>query len=251
MTGPASVADLSQASTLWHDTLDSTNDEARRLISAGQASPVWLATQEQTAGKGRAGRRWESARGNLFATFLFPLSGELKDASKLPFAMGVGAVLALAGLGLAPAVELKWPNDLRAGRAKLGGILVETMEQSGVSWAICGIGINVATAPEAPDQATTCLAALGAPPGLDAQMMLERLRPACAAAISQADGDFPRLLETWRDHAEGLGQTVRARPGGELVEGVFEGLEPSGALRLRLANGTLRVVHAGDVNLVE
>jgi len=243
--------DLTLAATFWHDTLDSTNLEARRRISDGQSAALWLATAEQTAGKGRAGRSWVSPRGNLFATLLFPLGGDLKDAARLPFAMGVAGVEALSGLGLSPGVQLKWPNDLRAGRQKLGGILVETVEQSSVNWAICGIGINVASAPDGLDQKTTSLAALGAPPGLDAQMMLERLRPATARAIALACEDFDRLLARWRMHAEGLGERVRAQPGGQVVEGVFEGLEPTGALRLRLANGTVTVIHAGDVNLVE
>jgi BirA family transcriptional regulator, biotin operon repressor / biotin---[acetyl-CoA-carboxylase] ligase len=243
--------DLTLAATFWHDTLDSTNLEARRRIADGQASPVWLATAEQTAGKGRAGRNWVSKRGNLFATLLFPLDGDLKDAARLPFAMGVAAAEALSGLGLSPHVQLKWPNDLRAGRRKLGGILVETVEQSGVNWAICGIGINVVSAPGGLDQETTSLAALGAPPGLDAQMMLERLKPATARAISMASENFDALLARWRTHAEGIGERVRTQPGGQVVEGVFEGLEPTGALRLRLANGAVTVIHAGDVNLVE
>ncbi len=243
--------DLTLAATYWHDTLDSTNLEARRRIAGGQSAALWLATAEQIAGKGRAGRNWVSPRGNLFATLLFPLDGDLKDAARLPFAMGVAAVDTLAGLGLSPEVQLKWPNDLRAGRRKLGGILVETVEQSGVNWAICGIGINVANAPDGLDQETTSLAALGAPPGLDAQMLLERLKPATARAIALASENFAALLEHWRTHAEGVGERVRAQPGGQVVEGVFEGLEPTGALRLRLANGTVTVIHAGDVNLVE
>src|SRR6185436_12456622 len=95
--------------------------------------PVLLLAHEQTAGRGRRGRRWHSAPG---AGLTFSLSARLERLAGLPLVAGVATARALRALGAA-AVELKWPNDLVADGAKLGGILVQT--RGGL--AVIGIGI--------------------------------------------------------------------------------------------------------------
>jgi BirA family biotin operon repressor/biotin-[acetyl-CoA-carboxylase] ligase len=112
------------------------------LLAEPAARPVLLAAEEQTAGRGRHGRRWRSARGKG-ATF--SILRRMRCAPRalvgLSVAVGVAAAQALRGLG-ARGVTLKWPNDLMARRRKLGGILIET-RQSGTSViAVVGIGIN-------------------------------------------------------------------------------------------------------------
>ena len=116
-------------------------------------------------------------------------------ASRLPFAMAVAAGRALSSLDLDPPLAFKWPNDLRADRAKLGGILVETLQASGIFWAVCGIGLNVAAAPQVTEQRTTCLHALGAPIGLDAQTVLEGLHASVAQTVFLAVTDFEAVLD--------------------------------------------------------
>jgi BirA family biotin operon repressor/biotin-[acetyl-CoA-carboxylase] ligase len=140
------------------------------------------------------------------------------------------------------AIAIKWPNDLLAGHAKLAGILLER-EQDAV---VIGVGVNLAHHPDDLDRAATDLAHLtGTAP--DPRIFLEALAE-----------NFSRWLDRWR--TEGL-RPVRARwldaahPVGTALataagEGLFEGLDKDGALRLRLADGTTRVIHAGDVFLI-
>lgn len=105
--------------------------------------PVLLAAELQTAGRGRHGRRWRSARG-AGATFSIrrQMRCEQRKLAGLSVAVGVSSARALRALG-ARGVTLKWPNDLMAKRRKLGGILIETRSSAaGTSVAIVGIGIN-------------------------------------------------------------------------------------------------------------
>ncbi len=117
----------------------STNTLLRDDRSAG---PMLLAAELQTAGRGRHGRRWRSARG-AGATFSIRrlMRCEQRALAGLSVAVGIAAARALRRLG-ARGIALKWPNDLMVNRGKLGGILIETRPAAGGSVAIVGIGIN-------------------------------------------------------------------------------------------------------------
>jgi BirA family biotin operon repressor/biotin-[acetyl-CoA-carboxylase] ligase len=113
------------------------------VLRAGDgAHPVLLAAEEQTAGRGRHGRRWRSARG-AGATFSIRRHMACKQRllAGLSVAVGISSARALRGLG-ARGVSLKWPNDLMVRRRKLGGILIETRPSADGSVVIVGIGIN-------------------------------------------------------------------------------------------------------------
>src|SRR5882762_3924962 len=111
------------------------------LLAEGKPD-VLLAAQVQTAGRGRRGRRWYSARG---AGVTFSLSAVIRRPARelagLSLVAGVAAARALRALGVAQAA-LKWPNDLVVDGAKLGGILVDTRSQEHVTHAVIGIGLN-------------------------------------------------------------------------------------------------------------
>jgi BirA family biotin operon repressor/biotin-[acetyl-CoA-carboxylase] ligase len=108
-------------------------------------APVLLAAEVQTAGRGRHGRRWRSARG-AGATFSIRrhMACEQRRLAGLSVAVGTSSARALRGLG-ARGVSVKWPNDLMIRRRKLGGILIETLPSKGGSVVIVGIGINCRT----------------------------------------------------------------------------------------------------------
>jgi BirA family transcriptional regulator, biotin operon repressor / biotin---[acetyl-CoA-carboxylase] ligase len=169
-------------------------------------------------------------------------------APTLALVAGLAAAqaLALELAGPSSRVQLKWPNDLMIGGAKLGGILLE--RQGDV--VIVGIGINLVCAPELPDRPTTCLAALGCSTGRDA--LAERLAGAWDTALQRwHGGDWPALRAAWLENAHPSGTMLSVRCGmEESLTGSFAGLAEDGAALLRLADGSTRVIHAGEVELV-
>ena len=230
------------------DEVDSTNAEARRRAEAGAAGPVWITAARQTAGRGRRGREWETGEGNLAATLLFTTAKPPAEAAQVSFVAALAVADLMAAYVPASLVTLKWPNDPLIAGKKASGILVESGATSGGLWIALGIGINLASAPVAPERPATTLAAhMLAPPPKPLEA-LSQLAEAFERWRSLWDSaGFPAIADAWTARAHGLGQPCTARLGSETVEGVAEGLDPDGALRLRLADGRLRRITAGDV----
>jgi BirA family biotin operon repressor/biotin-[acetyl-CoA-carboxylase] ligase len=231
-----------------YDEIDSTNLEARRRVDAGETGPLWITALWQTAGKGRRGRTWRSGSGNLAATLLLTTSKPPLEAAQIAFVAAL-AVADLAATYAPPSkVSLKWPNDtLLAGR-KLSGVLVESGPAPGGLWLAVGIGVNLAVAPTDVERPATALAEhIGGPPPSPSEA-LETLARAFERwrGVWEVAG-FEPIAEAWTQRAHGLGLACSARLPGETIDGVAEGLDRDGALRLRLPDGTLRRITAGDV----
>lgn len=235
---------------VWHDEIDSTNEEAKRLAAAGLFTECWIAARRQSAGRGRMGRSWASPTGNLFATALIHVPGGAREALRLPFAAALAVHDALAPLAPAADLRLKWPNDVRVDGAKLCGILVEAGARDDESWAAVGIGINVVSVPDAAGQAATSLADLRGDNAVNADTVLGAMRETFAHRRMEARDDFAGTRSAWLDRAEGLGKAMRSTAVDPPVEGVFETLAEDGGLILRLPDGTRRTIRAGDVELV-
>ena len=231
-------------------SIDSTNTEARRRAQAGGFEDCWILADEQTAGRGRLQRNWASPKGNIFTTALFREPGGIRIAGRIPFA----AALAVSDLALHYApnadVRLKWPNDVRVRGAKLSGILIETGNDESGLWIAAGMGINVAEVPESAGQSATYLAALAPGKYLETIEVFGTLTRFFEARLEQARESFEPVRRDWLARAEGLGNKVRVSPGGVPIEGVFEDMAPDGGLILRLPDGSLQTIRAGDVHLV-
>lgn len=235
------------------DTIDSTNQAAKRAAREGALEPRWFRAREQTAGRGRQGRAWVSPVGNLYATALFALPGGYGDAVQVPFMAAIAVAEALETLAPGSEPRLKWPNDVRVDGRKLAGILIESGTRDGAVWVAAGIGLNVAGVPEAAGQAATSIADLRGDSLIDASMAMDMLAGRFGAHVSAMDEGFDRVRRLWLSRAEGLGETVRVRAGpGETHQiGVFEDMGPDGSLILRLPDGASRIIRAGDVDLVK
>jgi BirA family biotin operon repressor/biotin-[acetyl-CoA-carboxylase] ligase len=231
------------------DEIDSTNAEARRRAEAGARGPLWVTASRQTAGRGRRGRTWETGEGNLAATLLMTTVKPPGEAAQVSFVAAL-AVADLLSSQVAPSlVTLKWPNDPMIGGRKAAGILIESGPHAADGlWLAVGVGVNLAKAPMAPARPATSLAGhLSRPPPkpLEALTVLaeafERWRMLWEAA------GFEPIAYAWTARAHGLGEPCTARLPNETVEGVAEGLDADGALRLRTADGSVRRITAGDV----
>ncbi|WP_183921352.1 biotin--[acetyl-CoA-carboxylase] ligase [Sphingomonas sp. BK069] len=234
--------------TLHVPETGSTNADLRSFTRDGYGEHgLWLRADRQTAGRGREGRAWDSPVGNLYASTLVRLAAGDPPAPTLALVAAVAleetvrAVLPNAG-----ALRIKWPNDLLLDGAKLSGILLERVGE----WVVIGFGVNVTYHPDLADRATTSLRAAGAT--IDAAALQGELAATLAQwhARWQAEGLGP-VTERWRERAHSPGTELRARlPDGSEWHGRYETLDPGGALVLRLADGSARVMHAGDIFLL-
>ena len=232
-----------------YDELDSTNAEARRRAEAGDFGPVWITAAVQTAGRGRRGRNWSTQRGNLAATLLTLTDRPPAEAAQLSFVAALAAC-DLADTCLGPGMaRLKWPNDVLVQGRKAVGILVESGTRAdGGLWIAVGIGVNLAFAPQDVDRPACAFAdhMTGPPPSpQDAIEVLatsfDRWRNAWVTR------GFEAIASGWTQRATGLGQRCEARLPNRTVSGIAEGLDSDGALRLRLDDGALERITAGDV----
>lgn len=209
------------------DSVGSTNDEALAAGRAGAPHGWTVAARAQTAGRGRRGHVWESPRGNLYlSVVLRPQVGP----SRLP---GLAAACGLGVTDVLREARLKWPNDLLAEGRKLAGILVEAArDDSGRPFAVCGVGVNVESAPRGLDAIS--LAELGDARSFSA--LAESLRTGIVARVdawAAADGERPLdgIRDDYLANLAWLGEKVRvlaAEDGAELARGTFETVDAWG-----------------------
>ncbi len=232
--------------------IDSTNAEARRRAEAGADDPVWITARRQTAGRGRRGRAWSTEIGNLAATLLTVTDKPPAEAAQATFV----AALAIADLfeTYVPEslVSIKWPNDVLIDGRKASGILIESGQRhDGRLWLAIGCGLNLAHAPDNVDRPATRVAdhlRHDIPRAPKPDEAMTAFAPLFGARLAQWEHlGFTSIAGAWTEKARGLGQPCVARLGSETVEGVAEGLEEDGALRLRLPGGDVRRITAGDV----
>jgi BirA family biotin operon repressor/biotin-[acetyl-CoA-carboxylase] ligase len=232
-----------------YDELDSTNAEARRRAEAGEAGPVWIVARTQTAGRGRRGRAWVSDEGDLAATLLMTTEAPAAQAAQVSFLAALAAA-DLADTCLGPgAARLKWPNDVLIYGRKAVGILVESGPRPDRRlWLAIGVGVNLARHPVDVERPATSFAEHRAGPAPEPREALEILATRFESwrALWVAQG-FAPIAEAWTDRAHGLGQACEARLPNGVIVGVAEGLDPDGALRLRLESGAVERITAGDV----
>jgi BirA family transcriptional regulator, biotin operon repressor / biotin---[acetyl-CoA-carboxylase] ligase len=229
--------------------LASTSDLCVALAATGEPEGLAVRADEQSAGRGRGGRAWRSASGNLFLSVLLRPAGEKAEAGPYALLAGVALWEALAGfLPDAAALSLKWPNDVLLGGRKLAGILLESASrpEGGVAWLVIGIGANLSEAPSIDGRASACLADAGiAPPPAEdaARAVLRRL--AHWRAVLDAEG-FATVRAAWLVHAHPPGAALVFHGPGGVVSGRFAGLTEGGALRLATDRGT-ETFAAGEI----
>ena len=255
----------------------STNADMLALAVSGITEGIWLRAERQSGGRGRQGRVWASPTGNFYGSTVVRVRGADPAAPTLALVAAValeevvraylqdlpspfrrfappslshwereGARSAEPSGKGEGSLWIKWPNDLLLDGAKMSGILLERAGDA----VVVGIGVNLAHHPLDTDRRATSLAAQGVTP--EPADFAETLADAFARwlGIWRGQGLAPvraRWLE--RAHPVGTALTVRL-PDGSATDGLFGGLDSDGALNLRLADGTTRVIHAGDVFLL-
>ena len=236
--------------------IGSTNDEALQRARRGAEPGTIVCAEKQTAGRGRKGRVWESpAREGLYFSLVVAPRQPLAACPLLSQAASLALAAAIEDEieGSAPALDLKWPNDVLARGRKAAGILLETVaaEARAPSAVVVGVGVNVgpAAVPDWLRDSAISLAAL-AGAAVPRRRLLVRFLERFGAWCARFDaGELDALREAWMGRSTMCrGAAVRIEGEGRVREGITCGLTPAGALRVRV-DGREEVVLAGDVSV--
>ena len=219
----------------------STN--ADLLAKPGATEGEWLIALAQDAGRGRQGREWQSPSGNFHGSTVVELRPSDPPASSLALAAGLALIRAVEASAPAAGLMLKWPNDLVLGPGKLAGILLERTGDR----VVAGFGVNLASAPDLPERPTAALSSVAL---LSPEAFAPILAAAFARELERWRADLPALIGLWLESAHPVGTPLSVHASAsDRLQGTFAGLEPDGALRLRLEDGATRVIRAADVML--
>lgn len=228
-------------------------DDARRLITEGDTTTNIILADEQTAGRGRHNRPWITfpAPYGMAATFIFrPAVGP-----HLPLIVAIALHQALTQItnNQSP-IAIKWPNDMLLGGKKLSGILCENL---GTGASIIGIGLNIQAPEDVPASFVGTFLGAQISPETLAHTIMACLNP--LVALYQSEGWSTSLHTSYLQHCATIGQTIRWRvppkgenPAGNSAEiqeltGLVRGLTPNGHLELVDDNGTVHVIHSGEI----
>ncbi|GEO86392.1 biotin--[acetyl-CoA-carboxylase] ligase [Ciceribacter naphthalenivorans] len=228
----------------------STNSECLARARAGDFGFLWITADTQTGGRGRRGRAWSSQPGNLYASLLLIDPAPMERLPSLPLAVALavhGAIRPVLPLD-APALEVKWPNDILIGRKKTCGILLEAERLAdGRNALVIGIGINITAKPGETAYPVTSLAENGAtvsPPELFAHLFASM---ADILALWDEGKGVSRIVDLWRAAACGIGEKITVNLPDRSISGYFSGIDDKGMLILdRGAEGRMTIA-AGDV----
>ena len=235
---------------LTFEETSSTNEVAARLGREGHAGGLAVFAERQTAGRGRFGRRWDSAAhtGLWFSLLLRP---------EIPMPLWP-RLTTWAGVCVAAAVEratglraqVKWPNDILVGGKKVAGILTECSSDAAHSmFAVVGIGLNVnhdAMPAEIAHRAASLRQLTGRT--LDRSALAAAILGELTARLPEVDAHFSTILAEAARRSTILGTWIRLDAADTSFEGRAESLDAEGNLLLRLADGTLRTMTAGEVS---
>ncbi len=228
--------------------LASTNVALREMAAEGAPEGLTIVADEQTAGRGRHGRSWNSPAGaGFYGSFLFRPRLAAREVQTLTFVAAVAVAESLDALG-APEVAIKWPNDVLARGRKVSGILTEaSLVETRVEWAVVGIGVNLTSAaipPDLVDRATSLEAEGVRATNLDLLgRLLERLSVWYVAGPSAT-------LARWRELAPmSDAAPVTVDDGREAYEATTDGVTDDGLLRVRRADGHVAELSAAEVTL--
>ena len=238
--------------TLYFPSLTTTMDVARQEALGGAPEGTVVIADEQTAARGRLQRVWLTPRGNIaLSVILYPQREHLHTLIMVASLAVSGCIETVTGLR----PDIKWPNDVLIRGKKVCGILIESdVRTEIVNYAIIGIGINVnldvAAFPEIYATATSLSHEL-AKEVSRLSLVRQLLKEIESYYLASSSGDT--VYEQWQQRLITLGKEVRAASatGGTVLEGIAESVDRDGSLWLRLKDGSLNRVLAGDVTLNE
>lgn len=235
------VFEFSKATLIHKHITSSTMDDALEL-SQSTYLPFVVLADAQTQGRGRYQREWISPKGNLYMTLAWQLS-ELIPLNFLPLIFGLVLVRVMENMGIK--AVLKWPNDVLIQGAKVGGILMEKHDDL----MLCGIGLNVVSAPENTPYPATFIGSVMVEHPPSTQDLVQ-------AILDQLDQVFTHytlqgsawVISEWEQHRWPENSLRLNLPGGVVLKGTYQGLSPEGAITiLEQETQKVRTIMTADV----
>ena len=255
LASPLELLDPEQIpSTYWpafiHQTLDSTNAEALRSVGRGEAAPFVVLAEQQSAGRGRRGRKWVSPfADNIYFSLVLRIEGGMRQLEGLSLVVGLAVLNALRDIGTAN-VGLKWPNDVLVGGKKIAGILLELVgDPADVCHVVLGIGINVnmKTAEKVDQEWTSICLEIGRSINRNEFIAVLNNRLHQYLRRHELQG-FSVMQPEWEENHLWQGREVTLIAGIHKVDGTVLGIDQQGALRVDVA-GVEKIFSGGELSL--
>ncbi|MDY7081862.1 MAG: biotin--[acetyl-CoA-carboxylase] ligase [Halobacteria archaeon] len=221
----------------YYDEADSTNAVAEEEARDDAPEGTVVVAEKQTAGRGRREREWSSPPGGVWMSLVLRPTMPPRDASVITLIAAVAVARALETVGAEPSI--KWPNDVMIGDRKVCGILTEMQaDAERIDYAVVGIGLNANIEPPI-EKSTSLRNEIG-------DVNRASLVASILAEFDELyDAPHDEILEEWRSRSSTVGREVRVEMPNETVEGEAVGVDSTGALRVKTAEGE-RVVTVGD-----
>ncbi|KTC15607.1 biotin--protein ligase [Pseudomonas marginalis ICMP 9505] len=232
------------------DSIDSTNAQVLRLVEADCVAPFLVLAEQQTAGRGRRGRKWVSPFAqNVYYSLVLRVEGGLRQLEGLSLVVGLAVMQALRAVGVKD-VALKWPNDVLVGKKKIAGILLELVgDPADICHVVLGIGINVnmQKSAEIDQQWTSVGIEKGA--SVDRNYLVAQLGLHLKDYLGRHKAfGFSALQEEWEQNHLWQGKAVSLIAGVHQVDGIVLGVDHQGALRLSV-EGVEKIYSGGELSL--
>lgn len=230
------------------DTVDSTNNEAKRMISDGFKENALIVSNEQTSGRGRLGRNFYSPKNTgIYMSFIFHTDLKLSDAVSVTTAAAVAVVRAIERLtDIRP--QIKWVNDVYIGEKKLCGILTEAVSdfETGLAQSVViGIGINISTE-EFPSGISETAASLNFS-GLSRNSLIAAVSDELVEICS--DLSNKSYIEAYREHSLIIGKEIDFYRNNTKYSATAVDIDSDGGLIVKLKNGETEVLNSGEVTV--
>jgi BirA family biotin operon repressor/biotin-[acetyl-CoA-carboxylase] ligase len=232
----------------------STNTLAMEMAASGTHEGTIVIAETQTGGKGRLGRKWISPKGNLYLSVVLRPNVPMHKAPLITL-MGAVAVASAIRTTCGLAAGIKWPNDILVSGRKVSGLLTEmSAEQDRIRHIVLGIGVDVnmemgELPPEVRSLTTTLAAEAGTK--INRTTLLQQLLRDLESWYHKFLKNDADILEEWKQLNLTIGNRVTVSGAGEFLEGLALGVDNEGRLIIRLDDGTVRTVAAGDVTIVK
>ncbi|KTC56299.1 biotin--protein ligase [Pseudomonas fluorescens ABAC62] len=233
-----------------YNSVDSTNAEALRLAAVESGTPYLVLAEQQTAGRGRRGRKWTSPFAqNVYYSLVVRIEDGLRQLEGLSLVVGLAVMQTLRESGV-QAAALKWPNDVLVGPKKIAGILLELVgDPADICHVVIGIGINanMQKADEVDQQWTSVHLETGS--SIDRNYLVARLCMQLQGYLERhkASG-FAALQEEWERNHAWQGRSVSLIAGVNRVDGIVLGVDHQGGLRLS-SDGAEKTYSGGELSL--